>query len=149
MLDQGVIQESNSPRNSPLFLVAKKDDTLRPVIDFWRVNVTVDDHDTLPVLRDLLMCLGKGNKVFLSLDFLSDYWQLPMAPDSREVVAFSTPDGNFQWTRMPFGIKGAALTIQRTMNNIFGDILGNSVYIYLDDIIIASKETTSHMETLK
>ncbi len=50
---------------------------------------------------------------------------------------------------MPFGLKGAPLTFQRTMNNIFGDMLGNSVYIYLDDIIIASKDTMSNMETLK
>ncbi len=51
MLDQGVIQESNSPWNSPLFLVPKKDGMLRPVIDFRRVNeVTVDDHYPLPVL---------------------------------------------------------------------------------------------------
>ncbi len=92
MLDQGVIQESNSPWNSPLFLVPKKDSTLRPVIDFQRVNeVTVDDHYPLLVLRDLLMCLGKGNKVFSSLDLLSGYWQLPMVPESREVTAFSMP----------------------------------------------------------
>ncbi len=62
-----------------------------------------------------------------------------MAPESREVRAFSTPSGHFEWTRMPFGLKGAPLTFQRTMNNIFGDMLGNSVYTYLDDIIIASK----------
>ncbi len=72
-----------------------------------------------------------------------------MAPESREVPAFSTPNGHSEWTRMPFGSKGAPLTFQRTMNNIFGDMLGNSVYIYLDDIIIASKDTMSHMETLK
>ncbi len=126
-----------------------KDGTLRPVIDFRRVNeVTVDDHHPLPVLRDLLMCLGRGNKVFSSLDPLSGYWQLSMAPESREVTAFSTPSGHFEWTRMPFGIKGAPLTFQRTMNNIFGDMLGNSVYIYPNDII-ASEDTTSHMETLK
>ncbi len=72
-----------------------------------------------------------------------------MVSESREVTAFSTPNGHFEWTRMPFGLKRAPLTFQRTMNNIFGDMLGNSVYIYLDDIIIASKDTTSHMETLK
>ncbi len=46
-------------------------------------------------------------------------------------------------------LRGAPLTFQRTMNNIFGDMLGNFVYIYLDDIIIASKDMTSHMEALK
>ncbi len=128
----------------------KKDGKLRLVIDFRRVNeVTVDDHYPLPVLRDLLMRLGRGNKVFSSLYLLSGYWQLRMAPKSREVTTFSTPNGHFEWTHMPFGLKGAPLTFQRTMNNISGDMLGNSVYIYLDDIIIASKDTTSHMETLK
>ncbi len=72
-----------------------------------------------------------------------------MAPESREVTAFSTPNGQFEGTCMPFGLNGAPLTIQRTMNNIFRDMLGNSVYIYLNDIIIASKDKTSHMETLK
>ncbi len=100
MLDQGIIQESNSPRNSPIFLVPKKDGTLRPVIDFWRVNeITVDDHYPLPVLRDLLMCLRRGNKVFSSLDLLSGYWQLPMVQESRKVTAFSTPNGHFEWSK--------------------------------------------------
>ncbi len=128
----------------------KKDGTLCPVIDFRRVNeVTVDDHYQLPVLRDLLMCLRRRNKVFSSLDLLNGYWQLPMAPESREVTAFSTPNGHFEWARMPFGLKGAPLIFQRTMNNIFADMLGNSVYIYLDDIIISNKDTTSYIETLK
>ncbi len=95
------------------------------------------------------MCLGRGNKVFSNLELLSGYWLLPMAPEPREVMAFSMPNSHFKWTHMPFGLKGAPLTFQRTMNNIFGDMLGNSVYIYLDDIIIVSKDTMSHMETLK
>ncbi len=72
-----------------------------------------------------------------------------MAPNSREVMAFSTPNGQYKWTRMPFGLKGAPLTFQRTMNNIYGDMLGNYVYIYLDDIIVASKDITSHTDTLQ
>ncbi len=109
----------------------------------------MDDHYPLPVPRDLLMCLGRGNKVFSSLDLLSGYWQLPKAPEPRELMASSTPNGYFEWILMPFGLKGAPLTFQRTINNIFGNMLGNSVYIYLDDIIIASKEMTSHMDTIR
>ncbi len=122
MLDQGIIQETNSPWNSPLFLLPKKDGTLSPITDFRRVNeVTVDNHYPLPVLQDLLMGLGRGNKVFSSLDLLSGYWQLPMAPESREVTVFSMPNGHFEWAHMPFSLKEAPLTFQRTMNNIFGD----------------------------
>ncbi len=72
-----------------------------------------------------------------------------MAPESREVIAFSTPNGHFEWIRMPFGLKRAPLTFQQTMNNIFGDMLRNSTDIYMDDIIIASKDMTSNMDTLQ
>ncbi len=69
MLEQGVIQGSRSPWNSPLFLVPKKDETFTPVIDFRRVGaVTIDEHHPLQVLCDLLMSLGRGNSIFSSLD---------------------------------------------------------------------------------
>ncbi len=69
MLKQGVIQHSKSPWNSPLFLVPKKDGQFRPVIDFRRVNeVTKDERYPFPVLKDLLISLGQGNKIFSSLD---------------------------------------------------------------------------------
>ncbi len=72
MLQQGVIQPSKSPWNSPLFLAPKKDGQFRPVIDFRKVNeVTEDDRFPLPVLSDLLMSLGHGNKFFSTLDLPS------------------------------------------------------------------------------
>lgn len=150
MLQEGVIQESYSPWNSPIFLVPKKDKSFRPVIDFRRVNdVTVDDHYPLPVLKDLLMSLGRGNTIFTSLDLLSGYWQVPMAPKSREVTAFSTPSGHYEWLRMPFGLKTAPLTFQRMINSIFTGLLGKTVFAYLDDIIVASKDQESHLESLQ
>ncbi len=95
MLEQGVIQHSASPRIHLLFLVPKKDGQYRSLIDFRQVNeVTEDDRYPLPVLRDLLMSLGQGDKIFSSLDLLSGYWQVPMAPKSREITAFSTPTGH-------------------------------------------------------
>ncbi len=60
----------------------------------------MDDYYSLPVLRDLLMCLGRRNKVFSNSDPVSGYWQVLMAKASREVTAFSTPTGHFEWTRM-------------------------------------------------
>ncbi len=125
MLQQGVIQPSKSPWNSPLFLFPKKDGQFRPVIDFRKVNeVTEDDRFPLPVLSDLLMSLGHGNKFFSSLDLLSGYWQVPLAPESREITAFSTPNGHFEWLRMPFGLKSAPITFQRMINDLFQAHLG-------------------------
>ncbi len=139
MLAQGIIQHSRSPWNLPLFLVPKKDGQYRPVIDFRKVNeVTEDDRNPLPVLSDLLMSLGQGNKIFSSLDLLSGYWQVPMAPESKEVTAFSTPTGHFEWLRMPFALKSAPITFQRMINTIFADMLGKDVYAYPNDLIIGS-----------
>ncbi len=137
MLAQGVIQHSRSQWNSPLFLVPKKDGQYRPVIDFRKVNeVTEDDRYPLPVLSDLLMSIGQGNKIFSSLDLLSGCWQVPLAPESREVRAFSTPTGHFEWLRMPFGLKSSPITFQRMINTLFADILSKDIYAYLDDLLI-------------
>ncbi len=74
LLQEGVIQESQSPWNSPLFLVPKKDGSYRHVNDFRKVNaLTVPDHYPLPVLTELLQSIGKHNTVFSSLDLLSGF----------------------------------------------------------------------------
>ncbi len=111
--------------------------------------MTEDDRYPLPVLSDLLMSLGQGNQIFSSLDLLSGYWQVPLAPESREVTAFSTPRGHFEWLRMPFGMKSAPITFQRLINTLFSDILGKHIHAYLDDLIICSKDGDVHLAHLK
>ncbi len=149
-MDQGVIQHSRSPWNSPLFLVPKKDLSFRPVIDFRKVSeVTEDDRYPLPVLGDLLMSLGQGNTIFSNLDLLSGYWQVPMAAESREITAFSKPCGHFEWLRMPFGLKTEPITFQRMINLLFSDMIDNEVYAYLDDLIICSKDGDNHLAKLE
>ncbi len=147
MLEQDVIKESHSPWNSPLFLVPKKDGTFRPVINFCCVKaVTLDEHYLLPVLRDFLMSLGRRNSIFISLDLLSGYWQVEVEPASREITAFSTPSGHYEWLRMPFGLKSAPLTFQKMINNILQVCL-ETLFPYLDDLIIASKDPETHLKT--
>ncbi len=125
LLDQGVIEHSHSPWNSPLFLVPDKDGSYRPVIHYRKVNdQTEDDRYPLPVLSDLLMSLGGGSTIFTTLDLVSGYWQVPTAPESKEITAFSTPNGHYHWLRMPFGLEAAPLTFQRTINTILAGMLG-------------------------
>ncbi len=130
MLKQGIMQHSRSTWNSLLFLVPNKDGQFWPVIAFKKViEVTEDDQYPPPVLSDLLMSLEHSNKIFSSLDLLSGYWQVPMTPESREITAFSTPTGHFEWLRMPFGLRSAPLsTFQRIINTLFSDTLGTDVY---------------------
>ncbi len=130
MLDQGVIQNSCSSWNSPLFLVHQKDKSFRPIIDFRHVSdVTVDDHYPLLVLSDLFISLGSGNKIFSSLDLLSGYYQVPMAPASLEVTDFSTTSCHYEWMNMRFELKSAPLTFQRLINDVFAGMLRKTVCI--------------------
>ncbi len=149
-LQKGVIQPSKSPWNSPLFLVPKMDGQLGPAIDFRKVNeVTEDDWFPLPALSDLLMSFGHGNKVFSSLDQLSGYWQVPLAPESRKITAFSIPSGHFEWLRMSYCLKSARITFQRMINHLFSGTLGKGVYAYLDDLLICGKDLDSHLTNLE
>ncbi len=128
----------------------KKDGSYRPVIDFRKVSeVTVGEQFPLPVLSDLLMNLGEGNNFFSSLDLVSGYWQVPMAPESRLITAFSTMNGHFEWLRMPFGLKTASITFQRMINSLLGDLKDRNVFTYLDDVIIASPDVDSHLASLE
>ncbi len=112
LLAEGVIQESHSPWNSPLFLVSKKDGSYRRVIDFKKVSaLMVPDHYPLPILSDLLHSLGDSNTVFRSIDLISGFWQIPLDAKCREITAFSTPSGHYEWLHLPMGLRNAPLTV--------------------------------------
>ncbi len=95
------------------------------------------------------MSLGQENTIISSLDHWSGYWQVPMAAASREITAFSTPSGHFEWLRMPFGLNTAPITFQRMINTLFSDFIGKGVYAFLDDFIICSKDGDRHFAKLE
>ena len=149
MLAEDIIQESHSPWNSPLFLVPKKDGSYRAVIDFMQVNdATVPDHYPLPVLQDLLQSIGKDNTVFSTLDSKSGFWQIPLDENSRHITAFSTPTGHYEWLRCPMGLRNSPLTCQRLINSIFQGLIGDGLFVYLDDLILVSRDLDSHLVKL-
>ena len=149
MMDEGIIEPSTSPWNSPLFLVAKRDGDFRPVVDFRRLNqCTASQRFPLPILTDLLHSLGENNSIFSTLDLMSGFWQVPLAPDSRPLTAFSTPAGHFQYLRLPMGLKNSPICFQLLINEVFHGILGNGVFAYLDDIIVVSQDMETHFQRL-
>ena len=147
MKAEGIVRPSNSPYNSPLLLVPKKDGSWRMVIDFRKLNKqTVPDYYPMPVINDVLAQLG-GAKVFSSLDLLSGYWQVPLDEESKPLTAFSSHSEHLEFQVMPFGLTSAPLTFMRLMMSVLGEI--KNVFVYLDDVIIFSKDVDSHLETLR
>ncbi len=149
-LAQDVIESSTSPWNFPVFLVSKKDGSYRPVVDYRKLNkLCKQERFLLPVLQDILMSIGPENSIFTPLDLVSGYWQVALTEDSKQYTAFSTLNGHYAFKKMSFGISGAPLTFQRLINSVFSGLIGDSVFAFLDDVIIASKDVETHLQKLE
>lgn len=149
MLKTGLVRPSHSPWASPVTLADKKDGSRRFCVDYRKLNaMTVDEREPLPLIQDVLDQLGTS-RIFTTLDLASGYWQVPLAPESIEKSAFVTPDGQYEWLVMPFGLKNAPPTFQRIIRRVLGDLIGHGVLSYLDDVIIYSQDFSSHMSLLK
>ena len=144
MLRDGVIEPSNSEWASPVVLVPKKDGQLRFCVDYRRLNaVTVRDSYPIPRMDEYIDSLGEST-VFTTLDCNSGYWQIPVAPRDREKTTFVCHSGLYQYRRMPFGLTNAPATFQRTLDIILAPYKWSSCLVYLDDVIIFSKDVESH-----
>ncbi|KAH3678275.1 hypothetical protein WICPIJ_008857, partial [Wickerhamomyces pijperi] len=146
---QGFVRPSESPFNSPVLFVKKKSGELRLCVDYRLLNVhTIRDRFPMPLIENLLLRVGQAS-VFSKLDLLSGYHQIPMAAESREMTAFSTATGHYEWLVMPFGLTNAPSTFQRMMNLLFKKLIdAGQVIIYLDDILVFSHDAESHLEIL-
>ncbi len=95
------------------------------------------------------MSIGPEYSVFTTLDLVSGYWQVLLTEDSKQYTAFSTPNGHYAFKKMSVGISGAPLTFQRLINSVFSGLIGNSVFAFLDDVIIASKDVETYLQKLE
>jgi hypothetical protein len=119
---RGVIEESDSPWSSPVILVRKKNGELRFCVDYRKLNdVTRKNSFPLPRIDDTLDTLS-GAKWFSTLDLKSGYWKIDVHIDDKEKTAFSSGQGLWQFTVMPFGLCNAPATFERLMETVLRDL---------------------------
>ena len=147
MLKLGVIEGSNSPYATPLVAVKKKDGSNRVCLDFRKINkLTVFDSEPMPD-QNLIMTHISKNKYFTKIDLSKGYWQIPLEKQSREKTAFQTNKGLMQFVAMPFGLVNSGATFNRMMRKLFNNL--KNVEIFVDDILVHSRDWEEHKVTLK
>ncbi len=149
LLEKGFIQPSCSPHGSPVIFVAKTDGTLRMCIEFRGLNsMTIKNRFPLPRIDDLFDQL-QGAQLFSSMDLQSAYYQVRLKPEDVPKTAFTTPRGLYEYTVLCFGLTNAPSTFQAVMNDVLKEVSGKFVLVYLDDIVIYSKNAEEHVEHIR
>ena len=149
MLDEDVIQPSESPWSSPVVMVTKKDGSCRFCIDYRKLNgLTRKNAYPLPRIDECVESLG-GAKWFCTLDLQSGYWQIGMDPRDREKTAFSTHMGLFEFNVMPFGLCNAPATFEAMMETMLRGLLWKKCLVYLDDIIVFGGSVEETLQNLQ
>ena len=150
MLEQGVIEPSTSPWNSPICLVTKPDGSCRFCIDLRALNaITKLDAYPLPRTDETLDRLA-SSQFFSMLDLASGYWQLKLNEYDRAKTAFRIPRrGHFQIKVTCFGLKNAAGSFERLMEIVLHGLQHEKCLVYLDDVIIKGKTFDEALSNLR
>lgn len=149
LLTGGIVRRSQSPYNTPIWIVPKKEDSKgnkrwRMVLDFRALNEkTIGDAYPLPNINDILDQLG-GAQYFTVCDLASGFHQIKIDPRDSHKTAFTTPFGHYEFDRMPFGLKNAPATFQRLMDLVLSGLQGENLFVYMDDIVIYATSLEEH-----
>ncbi|KAL6319224.1 hypothetical protein AAG906_013898 [Vitis piasezkii] len=126
-------------------VVPKKEGKWRVCVDYTNLN-NACPKDSFPLPRiDQIVDSTSGQGMLSFLDAFSGYHQIPMSPDDEEKTAFITPHDLYCYKVMPFGLKNAGATYQRLMTKIFKPLIGHTVEVYIDDIVVKSKNREEHV----
>ncbi|XP_043064141.1 uncharacterized protein LOC122320104 [Drosophila ficusphila] len=149
LLKFNIIRPSCSPFASPMMLVKKKNGSDRLCVDFRALNEnTVADKYPLPLISDQIARL-RGASYFSSLDMASGFYQIPVHPDSIERTAFVTPEGQYEFLTMPFGLKNAPSVFQRAINKALGNLAHTYAIVYIDDVLVVAETKDEALDRLQ
>ncbi|GJT26250.1 putative nucleotidyltransferase, ribonuclease H [Tanacetum coccineum] len=147
--DKGFIRPSSSPWGAPVLFVKKKDGSFRMCIDYRELNkLTVKNRYPLPRIDDLFDQL-QGSSVYSKIDLRSGYHQLRVREEDIPKTAFRTRYGHYEFQVMPFGRTNAPAVFMDLMNRVCKPYLDKFVIVFIDDILIYSKNKKEHEEHLK
>ena len=129
--------------------VRKKDGTLKLCIDYKQLNkVIVKNKYPLPRINDLFDQM-RGTKVFSKIDLRSSYHQVRIKDEDIHKTAFRTRYGHYEFVVVPFGLTNALATFMCLMTSVFSRYLNKFVLVFLDDILVYSKNNKEHEEHLR
>nr|GEV47184.1 putative reverse transcriptase domain-containing protein [Tanacetum cinerariifolium] len=147
--DKGFIRLSLSPWGAPVLFVKKKDGSFRMCIDYRKFNkLTIKNCYPLPRIDDLFDQL-QGLSVYSKIDLRSGYHQLYFREKDIPITAFRTRYGHYEFQVMPFGLTNAPSVFMDLMNRVCKPFLEKFVIVFIDDILIYSKNKEEHDEHLR
>ncbi|GKE69802.1 putative reverse transcriptase domain-containing protein, partial [Tanacetum coccineum] len=140
---------NSSPWGAPVLFVKKKDGSFRMCIDYHELNkLTVKNRYPLPRIDDLFDQL-QGSSVYSKIDLRSGYHQLRVREGDIPKTAFRTRYEHYEFQVMPFGLTNAPVVFMDLMNRVCKPYLDRFVIVFIDDILIYSKNKEEHEEHLK
>nr|GEV22084.1 putative reverse transcriptase domain-containing protein [Tanacetum cinerariifolium] len=147
--DKGFIRPSFSHWGAPVLFVKKKSESFQMCIDYRELNkLTVKNRYPLPRIDDLFDQL-QGSSVYSKIDLRSGYHQLRFREEDIPKTAFRTRYGHYEFQVMPFGLTNAPAVFMDLMNRVCKPYLDKFLIIFIDDILIYSKNKEDHEEHLK
>jgi hypothetical protein len=149
LLDKGYIRPSSSPWDSPALFVKKKDEALHLCMDYRPLNaITIKNKYPLP-RTDILFDQLVGAQVFSKIDLHSGYHQIKIHTEDIPKIAFSTKYGMYEYLVMSFRLTNALTHFMYLMNSVFKPELDKFIVVFIDDIIVHSKNMEEHEENIR
>ena len=118
-------------------------------IDFTNLNQACQKDSLLLPKIDQLVDSTTGHKLLSLMDTFSRYNQILMDEEDQEKTSFVTSQGLYCYKVMPFGLKNIGATYQRLVNRMFSHQIGRNVEVYVDDMLVKSKDKANHLDDLK